>query len=315
MGAKGGAAIILDAKTGEVLSMANMPTYNPNNREGVSLDALRNRVAIDIYEPGSIIKPLVVAKALNDKIVTPDTVFNTMPYSVGPKLIKDTHDHPRLTVSQIIEKSSDVGASKIGMKYRPKELWSYYNSIGYGERVGTGFPAEARGILRPWQKWYPIDQATMSFGYGVSVSLLQMARAYSMFTNNGCILPVTFYKIADTHNIPCKQIVSPYVSKEVQIMLDQVTEDGGTGKLARVEGYTTAGKTGTAHKLGQHGYAEHNYYGSFVGYAPSRNPRVIVAVMIDDPKIGGYYGGKVAAPIFSSIVGASLPILGVKPDR
>jgi cell division protein FtsI (penicillin-binding protein 3) len=322
--AKGGAAVILDAKTGEVLAMVNMPTYNPNNRAGVTLDAIRNRAAIDIYEPGSIIKPLLIAKALDSKIVTPDTVFKTSPYYVGNKLIRDTHDHPSLTVAQIIQKSSDVGSSKIGLKIPSQDLWNYYNQIGFGQKVGTQFPGEAKGILRPWQKWRPLDQAEMSFGYAISVSLMQMARAYSVFTNNGCMLPASFYKIDHDQSAQitqpsqatnCTQIISPATATEMrQILADVVASDGGTGTNARVDGYSTAGKTGTAHIATGHGYAANSYYGSFVGYAPANNPRLIVAVTIDDPKKGGYYGGTVAAPVFSQIVSQALPTLGVAPD-
>ena len=311
--ADGGSVVVLDSKTGEVLAMVNMPTYNPNNREGVTLDAIRNRAAIDIYEPGSIIKPLIVAKALNDGMVKSTTVFNTMPYSVGPKLIKDTHLHPSLTVAEIIQLSSDVGISKIGMKYKPQQLWSFYDSIGFGNKVGTDFPGEAKGILRPWNKWYPIDQATMTFGYGVSVSLLQMARAYTIFTNNGCLLPITFYK-NDEEQIDCVPIVSPQVATELRtILADTVTD--GTGSKAQTADYTVAGKTGTAHKAIAHGYAKNQYHVSFVGFAPAVNPRIIVAVSVDNPHHGSYYGGIVAAPIFSEITESTLRTLGVKPDK
>ncbi len=320
--ADGGAAVVLDSKTGEVLAMVNMPTYNPNNRDKTTLDAIRNRAAIDIYEPGSIIKPLVIAKAIEDKIVTENTVFNTMPYYVGPKLIRDTHDHPSLNVAQIIQYSSDVGASKIGMKYKAKDLWQYYSDIGFGSKVGTNFPGEASGILRPWNKWYPIDQAIMSFGYGVSVSLLQMARAYTLFTNNGCLLPITFYKIEndtqnnhDNNNLACNQIISSNTAKLLQNILT-TTVNEGTGTNAQTAEYTTAGKTGTAHKAIAHGYAKNQYYGSFVGFAPAKsNPRLIIAVTIDNPRKGGYYGGTVAAPVFSAIASPALHLLGVAPDK
>ncbi len=310
----GGSAVVLDAKTGEVLSMVNIPTYNPNNRDNATLDMLRNRAAIDLYEPGSTMKPFVAAKALDDGLVTPETVFNTMPYHVGPKLIRDTHDHPKLTVSQIIEKSSDVGISKIAFKYKPKDLWTYDDSLGFGQKVGTHFPGEAKGIMHPWQNWRPLDQASMSYGYAISVSLMQMARAYTLFTNNGCLLPLTFYKNANGSAPECKQIIKPGTATEMRDILSKVTEEGNTGILAQVDGYTTAGKTGTAHKAAVHGYYSNKYVGSFVGFAPVNNPKVVIAVMINEPH-GAYYGGVVAAPVFSAIAGPTLHLLGVAPDK
>ncbi|MFN7095370.1 MAG: peptidoglycan D,D-transpeptidase FtsI family protein, partial [Burkholderiales bacterium] len=286
--AKGGSAVVLDAKTGEVLSMVNMPTYNPNNREQAYLDMLRNRAAIDLYEPGSTMKPFIVAKALDAGLVTPETVFPTMPYKIGPKLIRDTHDHPTLTVSKILEVSSDVGVSKIAAKLTPQQLWNYDTQVGFGQKVGTSFPGEARGILLPWQKWHPLDQASMSYGYAISVSLMQMARAYTIFTNNGCLLPVSFYPVTG-NNLSCNPVISAKTAATMRTILSKVTADG-TGKLAQLDGYTTAGKTGTAHKASSHGYHANRYVGSFVGFAPANNPKVIIAVMIDEPK-GEYYGG------------------------
>jgi cell division protein FtsI (penicillin-binding protein 3) len=316
--AKGGSAVVLDAKTGEVLSMVNYPTYNPNNREKATLDMIRNRAAIDLYEPGSTMKPLVVAKALDLGIVTPDTIFSTIPYSVSGHLIKDVHTSPKMTVSQIIIKSSDVGVSKIAFKMKPQVFWSYDREVGFGQKVGTHFPGEAKGIFKSsWKDLRPLDIASMSYGYAVSVSLMQMARAYTLFTNNGCMLPISFYKMDSNITPACKQIIQPKAAAQVRDMLSKVTEDGagGTGRLAQVEGYTTAGKTGTAHKnKGKAGYLANSYVGSFVGYAPATNPRLVIAVMIDEPR-GQYFGGVVAAPVFSDIAGPSLHILGVKQDR
>lgn len=310
--AKGGAAVVLDAKTGEVLAMVNMPSYNPNNLAGVGFDAIRNRAAIDIYEPGSIIKPLLVAAALNEGVVTPDTKFNTHPYSIGPKLIKDNEPFPSLTVSQIVQHSSDIGASKIGLELQPQYLWNYYHDIGFGTKLDTHFPGEASGILRPWKDWRRLDQAEMSFGYSIAVSLMQMAHAYTIFTNNGCILPVSFYKLNATP--ACKQVISPKTSDEVQQMLATVVS-AGTGRSAQVDGYTAAGKTGTAQILTGHGYSDKAHYGSFVGYAPAVNPRIIIAVTIDDARKGGYYGAATAAPVFTQIASRALPYLGVKSDK
>jgi cell division protein FtsI (penicillin-binding protein 3) len=311
--AKGGSAVILDAKTGEVLAMVNMPTYNPNDKASITLEQARNRAAIDIYEPGSIIKPIVVAKALDQGIVKPNTVLNTRNYYVGNKLIKDDHSFPSLDVTGIIQHSSDIGASKIALMLNKKDMWQYYSDIGFGRKVGTSFPGEASGIFRNWSKWYPIDQAEMGFGYGVSVSLLQMARSYTLFTNNGCLLPITFYKA--TGNIGCQQVIKSDTANTMKEILASTTIDG-TGRKAQTDEYTTAGKTGTAHKYKPGGYASSEYYGSFVGFAPAHNPRLIIAVMIDDARGAyNYYGGQSAAPVFAAIAGPALHELGVNPDK
>lgn len=312
--AKGGSAVVLDARTGEVLAMINMPTYNPNNRGGIDPDMLKNRAAVNVYDPGSIMKPLVIAKALDDKVVTPQTVFDTHPYVVGPKLIKDDHAYPRMTVAEIIQHSSDIGTSKIAMKYKPQPLWEYYRKIGFGQKLGTGFPGETKGILNDWRKWYPVDQALMSYGYGISVSLFQMAHAYTIFTNNGCLLPVNFNKLQPEHTPACEQVISPNTAATMRSILAATTEEG-TGKNARVADYTVAGKTGTAQILEHGRYTDKKHIGSFVGFAPALNPRIIVAVMIDQPTKGLYYGAQTAAPVFAAITEPTLKVLGVQPDK
>lgn len=312
--AKGGSAVVLDAKTGEVLAMVNLPTYNPNNRENVTPEMLKNRAATNVYDPGSIIKPLVVAKALDDGIVKPNTVFDTRPYSVGPKLIKDDHPMSSMTVAEIIQYSSDIGTSKIAMKYSPEQMWNFYHQVGFGQKLGTGFPGETKGILLPWQKWYPVDQALMSFGYGISVSLFQMAHAYTVFTNNGCMLPVTFNKIDGQDKPECEQVISPKTADTMRRILANTTEEG-TGKNARVTDYSVAGKTGTAQVLDGGRYRNDRHVGSFAGFAPAIDPRIIVAVMIDQPSQGSYYGSQTAAPVFAKIVQPTLQVLKVKPDR
>lgn len=312
--AKGGSAVVLDAKTGEVLAMINMPTYNPNNRENVTPDMLKNRAATNVYDPGSIMKPLVIAKALDLKMVTPQTVFDTHPWSVGPKLIKDDHPYPHMTVAEIIQHSSDIGTSKIAMKFKAQDLWNYYRQVGFGQKMGTGFPGETKGILIDWKRWYPVDQALMSYGYGISVSLFQMAHAYTIFTNNGCMVPVTFTKLDSSDKLPCTQVISPATAETVRSILASTTEEG-TGKNARVADYTVAGKTGTAQVLDGAHYSNTKHIGSFVGFAPAINPRIIVAVMIDQPTKGMYYGAQTAAPVFAQIVQPTLHVLGVNPDK
>lgn len=311
--AAGGSAIVLDAKTGEVLSMVNMPTYNPNNRIGVNPDMLKNTAITNVYDPGSIMKPIVIAKALDDKIVTPQTIIDTHQYFVGPKLIKDDEPASQLSVEDILIRSSDIGTSKIALKYNPKVLYDYYRSVGLGGKLNTGFPGEASGILLNSNKVRPMDQALNSFGYGISVSLLQMAHAYTEFTNKGCILPITFYKQNDNSNLQCKQIISPKAADIIRNILAENTVKG-TGKNAQLADYTTAGKTGTAQKIINGHYSNHDHIASFVGFAPATSPRIIVAVMVDNPK-GSYYGAAVSAPVFSEIAGPTLHLLGVHPDH
>lgn len=313
MKAKAGSAIVMDAKTGEVLAMVNMPTYNPNNRDGVNPDMLKNRAVTNVYDPGSIMKPLVIAKALDDKKVTPTTVFNTSPFRVGIKTIKDDEPEPSLNVEQIIVKSSDIGTSKIALKYQPQDLWTYYRDVGFGAKIGSGFPGETTGILPNWKRWHPMDQALMSFGYGISVSLFQMAHAYTLFTNEGCVLPVSFYKLSGNKKVQCKQVVRPDTADEMRAMLQKVTEEG-TGRNAQVADYTTGGKTGTAQKIINGHYSNHNHIASFVGFAPAKNPRVIIAIMVDNPT-KSYYAAAVAAPVFAKIAEPTLHELGVTPDK
>ncbi|MDD3266715.1 MAG: penicillin-binding protein 2 [Burkholderiales bacterium] len=313
--AKGGSAIVLDAKTGEVLAMVNLPTYNPNNRENVTPEMMKNRAATNVFDPGSIMKPLVIAKAIDNKMITPSTMFNTTPYTVGGKTIKDTHPETSMNVSDIIRYSSNIGTAKVAMMFSSESLWNFYREVGFGQKMGTGFPGETKGILLPWKKWYPVDHALMAFGYGISVSLFQMAHAYTTFTNNGCLLPVSFEKInGDPNNISCTQVFSPQTASTMRTMLASTAEDG-TGKNARVEDYTVAGKTGTSQVLDGGRYRSDRHIGSFVGFAPAIDPKIIVAVMVDQPTQGSYYGAQTAAPVFAQIVQPSLHVLKVKPDK
>ena len=312
--AKAGGIVVLDAKSGEVLALANLPTFNPNNRARLDPAMKRNRVLTDLYEPGSTMKPFIVAKALDARVIRPDQVFDTLPYSIGPARIKDSHPYPSLDVAGILQKSSNVGSSKIALMMKPEMMWQFFDDVGFGRRPQTGFPGEAAGRLRPYHSWRPIEQATMSYGHGISVSLLQLARAYTMFTNDGVLLPVSFTRLDQP--MPGKRIVSVNSARQVNQMLTRVTEPGGTAIRAQVLGFNVAGKTGTAHKLDGRGYAPNKYISSFVGFAPSTRPRLIVAVMLDEPDTsgGGYYGGVSAAPVFSNVMTGSLRMLGVEPD-
>lgn len=310
--AKAGAVVVMDARTGEVLALANYPSFNPNNRIRLNPQALRNRAIVDVFEPGSTMKPFTVATALDTGKVTPNTVINTENgvFTVGNKKIHDTHPEPTLTVSQVIQKSSNVGASKIALSMESEVLWQAFSDAGFGAHTGSNFPGEAIGMLREAKTWRPIEQATMSYGHGISVNLLQLTRAYTIFADAGEIKPVSLLKL-DTPAIG-KRVFSEKTVAQMRNMLESVVLPGGTAPLAQVAGYRVAGKTGTAHKLDGGHYAN-RYVASFVGFAPVSKPRLIVAVMIDEPS-KQYYGGLVAAPVFSQIMGATLHLLDVPND-
>lgn len=311
--AKAGGAVVLDVQTGEVLALVNLPTYNPNDRSVLTGAQLRNRVMTDTFEPGSTMKPVTVALALETGRVTPDTVFQTAPgvMSIGPALIHDAHKQGSLTVAQVIQKSSNIGTVKMALQMPPREMWEMFTTLGFGQQPKFGFPGAVAGRLRNYKNWRPIEQATMSYGHGISVSLIQMARAYMIFARNGDMIPLTFQKSAELPQ--GSRVISEKTAKQMRLMMEAVTEPGGTATQARIAGYRVAGKTGTAHKL-EGGRYVNKYVGDFVGFAPVSNPRVIVAVMIDEPSSGGYYGGTVAAPVFAAITANVLRSLNVPPD-
>ncbi len=311
--AKSGAVVVLDARSGEVLALANYPGYNPNNRSNTSSKEMRNRAITDLFEPGSTMKPFTIATALETGKVTPNTVINTEHgvFKVGNRTIHDAHEESMLTVAQVIQKSSNVGAAKIALSLKPETMWQGLSESGFGEQTGSNFPGEAAGVLRDPKTWRPIEQATMAYGHGISVNLLQLARAYTIFASEGDLKPVSLLKL---EVMPAgKKIFSDRTVREVRRMLEMVVLPGGTAPLAQVAGYRVAGKTGTAHKLENGRYVNH-YIASFVGFAPVSNPRLVVAVKIDDPSGAQYYGGEVAAPVFSKVVGASLHALNVPND-
>jgi cell division protein FtsI (penicillin-binding protein 3) len=311
--AKGGAAVVLDAKTGEVLALVNQPDYNPNNRASMTGKQTRNRSVTDVFEPGSTFKPFAVAAALEAGIVSPQTVFTTgNTYTVGTNTISDTHPRPAMTVAEIIQKSSNIGTAKMALQLPSETLWSLYSELGFGTSPRTGFPGEAPGKLRAWKTWKPIEQATMSYGYGLNVSLLQLARAYTLFTNHGQLLPVTFLK-RDGDAIG-KQILSARTADIMASMLETVTQQGGTATRGQVPGYRVAGKTGTARKIVNGQYVHDAHVAVFAGYGPVSDPRFIIAVSIDEPAAGKYYGGDVAAPVFSGIMAGALRHMAIPPD-
>jgi len=311
--AKAGAAVVLDAKTGEVLAMVNLPTYNPNNPINIK-GKTRNRVITDTFEPGSTLKPVTAAAAMEFGDYTPDTKIQTSPgyMAIGPAVIHDAHPHGILTVSEVIQKSSNVGSAKMALSLRKEALWNTFHQLGFGTPTHVGFPGEASGRLRDYKTWRPIEQATMSYGHGISLTLLQLARAYTVYANEGELKPVSLLKLNEA---PVgQQVFSAKVANDIRAMLELVVQPGGTALRAQVAGYRVAGKTGTAHKLGPAGYEKDKYVGSFVGMAPASNPRLIMAVMIDEPTSGDYYGGTVAAPVFSAVMSDALRMLAVPQD-
>lgn len=311
--AKAGAVVVLDAKTGEVLAMVNLPTYNPNNPVKI-VGKTRNRVITDVFEPGSTLKPMTAAAAMEFGDFKPDTKIQTAPgyMTIGTATIHDAHPHGVLTVSEVIQKSSNVGSAKMALSLKREAIWSTFNQFGFGSRANIGFPGEASGRLRPYKSWRPIEQATMSYGHGISLTLLQLARAYTVFANEGELKTISLLKL----NEPTvgHQVFSAQVANDMKAMLELAVLPGGTALRAQVAGYRVGGKTGTAHKLGKAGYEKDKYVGSFVGMAPASNPRLIMAVMIDEPTNGEYYGGTVAAPVFSAVMADALRMLAVPQD-
>ncbi|MDA8127911.1 MAG: penicillin-binding protein 2 [Betaproteobacteria bacterium] len=312
--AKGGSIVVLDAKTGEILALANQPGFNPNNRQNYKPDLMRNRAVIDTFEPGSTIKPFVAAAVLERGLFRPDSVIDTPDdFRVGNKLVRDDHHHDRLTVTQIIQVSSNIGAAKMAMTLTPQQHWEVLHRAGFGQLPGSGFPGESAGRLRDPRTWKPVEQATMAYGYGLSVSLLQLSRAYMAFANDGEVMPLSFLK-REPQEITGERVFSAHVAREVRAMMEAVTQEGGTGTLTRVPGYRVAGKTGTAHKLVDGRYSPNRYLASFIGMAPASNPRLIIGVAIDEPMDGVYYGGSVAGPVFAQVMAGSLRMLGLPPD-
>jgi cell division protein FtsI (penicillin-binding protein 3) len=319
--AKAGAAVVLDVHTGEVLALANWPSFDPNVRNDQrrtrwNPDTLRNRVITDTFEPGSTLKPFSVAAALDAGLVRPEQRFSTAPgrIVVGGRTISDSHAHEVLTVEQIVAKSSNVGTVKVALDMPAEQLWNTYTGVGFGQAPAAralGFNGAVAGRLRPYKAWRPVEQATIAYGYGVSVSLLQLARAYTAFARDGDVVPVSLMKLdAPPASV---QVMKPETARAMRRMLELAVSDEGTAPQARIAGYRVAGKTGTARKL-KDGQYVNAYVASFAGFAPVSDPRIVVAVMIDEPGGGRYYGGDVAAPVFAQIAAGSLRTLQVPPD-
>lgn len=312
--AKAGSVVVLDVLTGEVLALANYPSYSPTKRANLTGAQLRNRALTDTFEPGSTMKPFVVALALEKGLVRPETVIQTAPgrISIGSASISDAHPHGALTVNEVIQKSSNVGTVKMAMQLKPQEMWEMFNQVGLGQKPKVPFPGVVSGRLRSYKTWKPIEQATMSYGYGLSSSLFQLARAYSVFAREGELVPVTLLK--STEPVEGVRVLNARHAQDMLNMLHMAAAPGGTAPKAQTMGYSVGGKTGTTHKQEGRGYANKKYRGFFVGIAPIESPRIVVAVMIDEPSNGKYFGGDVAAPVFSETVQQTLRMLGVQPD-
>ncbi|MDP3521308.1 MAG: penicillin-binding protein 2 [Hydrogenophaga sp.] len=312
--AKAGSVVVIDTVTGELLALANYPSYDPNKRLNLSGEQLRNRALTDSFEPGSTMKPITVAMALEAGRVTPQTIIDTGPgrLSMAGATITDTHAYGALTVEGVIQKSSNVGSTKIAQRMTPQEMWTTYTALGFGQKPQIDFPGAVSGRVRPHKSWRPIEQATMSYGYGLSASLFQMARSYTAFAHDGQIVPATMLK--RTEPAVGVQVFAPQHAAAVRKMLQMAAGPGGTGQRAQTVGYSVGGKSGTAHKQVGKGYASNRYRSWFTGMAPIEQPRIVVAVMIDEPSNGQYYGGLVAAPVFSEVVQQTLRLMGVSPD-
>lgn len=312
--AKAGSVVVLDAVTGEVLALANYPSYVPDKRQNLTGAQLRNIALTDVFEPGSTMKPFTIGLALETGRVKPDTVIQTAPGSVTitGSTIHDSHPHGPLTVEQVIQVSSNVGTTKIAMQMQPREMWEIFSAAGFGQKPQLSFPGVASGRLRPYKTWRPVEQATMSYGYGLSASLFQMARSYTVFAHDGQIIPVTMLKSSEP--AVGVQVLSAQTASQIRKMLQMAAGPGGTGPKAQTIGFSVGGKSGTAHKQIGRSYASNKYRAWFTGMAPIDKPRIIVAVMVDEPSAGQYFGGAVAAPVFSEVVQQTLRMMGVQPD-
>jgi len=312
--AKAGSVVVLDAQSGEVLALANYPSYTPDKRVHLSGAQLRNRALTDTFEPGSTMKAFAVAAALEQGLVQPETMIQTAPgrMTLAGSTISDAHPQGLLSVSQVIQKSSNVGTVKMAMQLPARDMWEYYARAGFGQKPQLPFPGAVSGRLRPYKTWRPIEQATMSYGYGLSVSLFQLAHAYTVFARDGDLAPASLLKVSEP--VAGVRVFSEKNALAMRQMLHSVTQPGGTAQKAQTIGYSVGGKTGTTHKQEGKGYATNKYRGFFVGLAPVEKPRIVVAVMIDEPGNGRYYGGDVAAPVFAQTVQQTLRMMGLPPD-
>ena len=310
-GARSGSVVLLDVKSGEVLAMVNQPSYNPNH-SNIDSEGLRNRAVTDVFEPGSVMKPFAVASALETGRWTPATPIDTTPghINISGHTISDHHNYGPIDVTRLITKSSNVAATKIALDLEPEHMWNTYDRFGFGDVTGTGFPGESAGVLRNHRRWRRVDQATLSYGYGISVTVLQLAEAFAALADEGRLRRPSLVMGAAN---PPTSVLDPVIARQVASMLETVTGPEGTGKAARVENYRVSGKTGTSRKASASGYAS-RYIASFAGFAPSSDPALVGVVVINDPTGDVYYGGLVAAPLFSGVMTGALRLLNIPPD-
>lgn len=313
--AQSGTAVVMDVRTGEVLAMVNQPGFNPNNRKHLRSVRFRNRAATDMFEPGSTLKPFTIAVALASGRYSPRSLVNTAPgvVRIGKKTIRDKHNYGWLSLTRVIEKSSNVGAAKIALKLDKQSIWEMLNRFGFGETTHSGLPGEAAGLLNPPNRWARVDHATISFGYGVSVTTLQLARAYAVIANDGLMVTPTLIRTDKPVN--GSRVLSRDITLQLRYMLERAVSAQGTGQAADIAYYRVAGKTGTVHKLIDGHYADDRYVGLFAGMVPASNPRLVMVVTIDDPRRGGYFGGQIAAPVFRRVMAGALRLLNITPDQ
>ncbi len=309
-----GTAIVMDVKTGEILAMVNVPSFNPNNRQGVNRESLRNRAVTDIFEPGSTIKAFTMTSALESGLYTPDSLIDTSPgwMRVGHNVVKDEKDNGILSIPQILQFSSNMGVAKIVLSLPPDQLWSVLHRVGFGEETGIGFPGEQSGVLIHHQPWGQFILATLAFGYGMSATALQLTHAYSVLAANGDKLPLSLIKVDQP--VKGQTVLKPEITRQILLLLESVFQKGGTAATISVPGYRMAAKTGTVHILGAGGYQKHRYNSYFVGIAPLTHPRFVVTVIINDPRGKHYYGGQVSGPVYQKIMEGTLRIMDVPPD-
>lgn len=312
--AQSGSAVILDVRTGEVLAMVNQPAYNPNNRGNLQSQKVRNRAVADVFEPGSTIKPFTVIAALQSEDYSANSVIDTSPgyYQVRGNTIRDIRNYGKINLTRLIKKSSNVGASKLALSLEPEKIWHVFDQMGFGMPTSSGFPGETGGLLKPAVTWAEIEQATLAFGYGLSVTPLQLAKAYAAIANQGVINPVSF--VREDEPVQGRRVIDSEVANTMTRMLESVTNEGGTGTRARVPGYRVAGKTGTVKKITSEGYTGDKYIAVFAGMAPASDPRIAMVVTINEPTGDDYYGGQVAAPVFSRVMGGALRLFDIAPD-
>ncbi len=313
--AKSGSLVVIDPVNGEVVALVAQPSYNPNNRAGLKSENFRNRAITDVFEPGSTLKPFTIAAGLESGLYEKDTLIQTSPgyLRISNHVISDMSNYGILDLTGIIQKSSNVGSGKIGLAIGPEALWATFRSVGFGEQTGTGFPGESHGLLSSYTNWTELDLASIAFGHGMAVTTLQLAQAYSVIASDGILRPLSFLKVGD-EAIPGQRVMSSEIATTLRGMLETVVQPGGTGQRANIPFYRVAGKTGTAHKSSSEGYAEDKYLSLFTGFAPATNPRLVMAVIIDEPQSGEHYGGQVAAPVFSKVIQGALRILDIPPD-